>query len=76
MYNDPCLCLRVDCYGAYTVMANMDVTLEVFYTGTINVRTTLELQYGFIEKSQTIGRGYAPLSGIPKNPTCKICNLE
>ncbi|CAG2255176.1 unnamed protein product [Mytilus edulis] len=76
IFRNPYLCLRVDCYGAFSVMANMDVTVEVFYTDTINVRTALELQYGFIEKSQTIGRGYAPPSGIPKNPTCTICNLE
>ncbi|XP_052088868.1 uncharacterized protein LOC127725722 isoform X2 [Mytilus californianus] len=76
IFHNPYLCLRVEFNGAFTVMANMDVTVEVFYTETINVRRALELQYGFIQKTKTIGRGYAPPSGIPKNPSCKICNLE
>ncbi|CAC5404671.1 unnamed protein product [Mytilus coruscus] len=76
IFHNPYLCLRVEFNGAFTVMANLDVTVEVFYTETINVRRALELQYGFIEKTNTIGRGYAPPSGIPKNPSCKICNLE
>ncbi|CAC5404670.1 unnamed protein product [Mytilus coruscus] len=76
IFHNPYLCLRVECNGAFTVMANMDVTVEVFYTETINVRKAIELQYGFIVESKTIGRGFAPPSGIPKNPSCKICNLE
>ncbi|XP_071134181.1 uncharacterized protein [Mytilus edulis] len=75
IFYNPYLCLRVQCNGALTVMANMDVTVEVFYTETVNVRRALALKYGFIEKTKTIGRGYAHPSGIPKNPSCTICNL-
>ncbi|XP_052088860.1 phytanoyl-CoA hydroxylase interacting protein-like isoform X2 [Mytilus californianus] len=75
IFHNPYLCLRVECNGAFTVLANMDVTVDVFYTETINVKRALELQYGFIEATPTIGRGFAPPSGTPKNPLCKICNL-
>ncbi|VDH90364.1 Hypothetical predicted protein [Mytilus galloprovincialis] len=75
VFYNPYLCLRVQCNGALTVMANMDVTVEVFYTITVNVRRALEFKHGFIEKTKTIGRGYAHPSGIPKNPSCSICNL-
>jgi hypothetical protein len=30
---------------------------------------------GYFEETKTIGRGYAPPSGIPKNACCEICNL-
>ncbi|CAG2208978.1 unnamed protein product [Mytilus edulis] len=76
IFYNPYLCLRVECNGAFTVMANMDVTVEVFYTETMNVKRALELKYGFIVETPTIGKGFAKPSGTPKNPDCNICNLK
>ncbi|XP_063402168.1 uncharacterized protein LOC134686431 [Mytilus trossulus] len=76
IFHNPYLCLRVELNGTFTIMANMDVTVEVFYTETINVRRALELQYGFIVETPTIGKGFAKPSGTPKNPDCNICNLK
>ncbi|XP_071134180.1 phytanoyl-CoA hydroxylase-interacting protein-like [Mytilus edulis] len=76
IFYNPYLCLRVECNGAFTVMANMDVTVEVFYTETINVKRALELKYGFMIETPTIGKGFARPSGTPKNPDCNICNLK
>lgn len=48
----------------------MNVTVEVFYTETINVLTALPANFGNVKA--TIGRGFAPPTGIQKNPTCQM----
>ena len=74
IFNNPYLCLHATPQGLF-VMANMDVTTEVFYTETINVISILALNSGKFERSTTIGRGYAPPTGLPKNSACTVCNL-
>ena len=61
--------------GSFVVLANMNVTVDIFYTENINVLLALRRNVGYFEETKTIGRGYAPPSGIPKNACCEICNL-
>ena len=61
--------------GSFVVLANMNVTVDIFHTETINVLWVLRRNVGYFEETKTVGRGYAPPSGIPKNICCEICNL-
>jgi hypothetical protein len=45
------------------VLANMNVTVDIFYTENINVLLALRRNVGYFEETKNIGRGYAPPSG-------------
>lgn len=74
-FYNPYLCLRQFENGAFVVLANMDVIVEVFYTEVVDISFILLTNRGFMKKVQTMGRGYALQSGVPKNVCCSICNL-
>jgi hypothetical protein len=51
----------------HVLRLNINVTVDVFYAENINVLLALRRNVGYFEETKTIGRGYAPPSGIPKN---------
>lgn len=76
IFDNPFLCLRRGKHdGTWTVMANMDIIIEVYYTETVNITHTLKEKLGYMEEVDIVGRGFVLPCGIPKNPTCKKCNL-
>ncbi|XP_052088864.1 uncharacterized protein LOC127725721 isoform X2 [Mytilus californianus] len=76
IYNNPYLRVFRFPNGSSCVLANMDIIVEIFYTEIVNVSHILESGRGYMVRTPTIGRGFAPSSGIPKKSTCKICNIN